>query len=117
MLEKDLPFSYAVGHKLMQVAAAVEAGMLPCDNLPPYSVAYQLVTLKPGERMAAMDAGLVRADVRREEILEFRRKLRAGTNHRVEEAELARKLQRLLERRHKLDEEIIAIRQELARLD
>ena len=115
MLEAELPFSYAVGHKLMQVAAAVEAGTLPRERLPPYSVAYQFLTLKPDERAAAVNEGLVRPDVRREEILEFKRKLRTRTGNPAREAELIRKLQQLLERRRKLDEEIALVKQDMAR--
>lgn len=113
MLENELPFSYAVGHKLMQVAAAVDAGTLPRERLPPYSVAYQLLTLKPDEREAAVREGLVRPDVRREEILEFRRKLRTKSGNPARDTELARKLQQLLERRQRLDEEITALRREM----
>jgi hypothetical protein len=104
MIKMELPFSEQVAYQMRQVAAAVDAGRFLEEELPRnYSVAYQLVTLSEREVQIARQRQLFRPDVRRSELLAFKRELRlvqpiSPSQNRDELlAERARLLQRLAE--------------------
>jgi DUF3102 family protein len=102
MIKAELPFSEQVAYQMRQVAAAVDAGRFLEEELPRnYSVAYQLVTLSEREVQIARQRQLFRPDVRRSELLAFKRELRfvqpicSPPNRDELLAERARLLQRL----------------------
>ena len=104
MIKAELPFSEQVAYQMRQVAAAVDAGRFLEEELPQnYSVAYQLVTLSEREVQIARQRRLFRPNVRRSELLAFKRELRpiqpASSSRDREElvAERNRLLQRLAE--------------------
>ena len=77
MIKAELPFSEQVAYQMRQVAAAVDAGRFLEEELPQnYSVAYQLVTLSEREVQIARQRRLFRPNVRRSELLAFKRELR-----------------------------------------
>jgi hypothetical protein len=117
MVEASLPFGRQTAYELRMIAEAVDGGRIPEPKLPQAaSVAYQLATLKPDDLAAADQDGLVRPNLRRPEIIAWKReRLRrsAGANHEA----LARRRARLAEiiRRH--EEALEQARRELAELD
>lgn len=69
-----LPFGRIVAYQLRMVAEAVESHRLPVDAMPrSYSTAYKLVTLTAEDYQAALDQNLVRPDVTRAEVEEWKR--------------------------------------------
>lgn len=70
--KRVLPFGRSSAIKMMSVARAVDEGRIESDQVPPYSVAYDLVTLPDSMLQLAAQQGLVRADVTREEISAFK---------------------------------------------
>lgn len=75
----SLPFERATADKLRKVAMAADAGTLPFDRMPKsYSTAYELLTLSPVERVEAERRGLIRPDVKRAEIVAFKRLIHSG---------------------------------------
>jgi hypothetical protein len=116
LVRTRLPFSQPVANKLMAVARAIEQGEFPLGALPrSYANAYEIVSLGANERVCALEAGIVRPDVQRAEILAFKRRLRQNKQSAAaeEEAFLQRRLIELERRRQMLDEEIAGIRQRL----
>lgn len=112
-----LRFGKAVRSQIMTAYRAVSAGLLPNGiEAAGYSVVYQVATLSDEERQRAIQEGVIRPDVRREEVVAFKKRLRApgtgteplpGTNRRSTlEAERVRLLRRLEE-----------LEKELAQLD
>ena len=104
MIKAELPFSEQVAYQMRQVAAAVDAGRFLEEELPRnYSVAYQLITLSEREVQIARQRQLFRPDVRRSELLAFKRELRlvqpvtSPANRDVLLAERGRLLERLAE--------------------
>lgn len=110
-LLESLPFERATADKLRKVAMAADAGAVPIDRLPPsYSTVYEVLTLTDTERAAADGAGLIRPDVKRAELIAFKRQLRAAEPKKDKRAELEARRARLLE-------EVARIDAELARMD
>jgi hypothetical protein len=98
MVEADLPFRYSTANRLMKVAAALDAGALPADRLPPsYATVYELLTLSEDERRQAIEEGVVRPDMQRKDVTEFRKRLRrpAEDKHAKLQAERARLMKRI----------------------
>jgi hypothetical protein len=78
-LVEGLPFSRPIASQMIAIAKAVEDRKLLEEEIPPsYSVAYQLTTLSDEEVKRARAQGLIRPDVARKEIIEFKRVLRAS---------------------------------------
>lgn len=102
MIERELPFTPARARQLRQVAEFVDSGIVPTERLPPYdTIILELSKLSPDELATAQRENLVRPDVRRAEIQEFRRRHRAiatGTQARSEIDELRAERKRLLAR-------------------
>ena len=77
MIRRELPFGEDVAEMLMAVAKKVDEKKLSADQLPPaYSIAYQIASLKEDELKQAVAEGLVRPDVKRAEIEQFKRRIR-----------------------------------------
>ena len=108
MVESQLPFGIRVAQKLMQVAEAIDSEILPPERLPPsYNTVYELVTLKEEERAIALERNIVRPDVKRDEVIEFKRKLRAKPQlPEQERKKLKQRLERLRTQRQRLEQEI-----------
>ncbi|PGH59030.1 hypothetical protein CRT60_03335 [Azospirillum palustre] len=99
LAQQRLPFSIDIAERLMAIARAVDDGIYPETVLPPnWSVAHALVTLKDDERPKALEEGLVRPNVTRREIAEFKRRLRKGGGEVDERAAARRELAQLLTR-------------------
>lgn len=117
MVEASLPFGRQTAYELRMIAEAVDKGRIPELKLPQSaSVAYQLATLKPEDLAAADQDGLVRSDLRRPEIIAWKReRLRrsAGANHEA----LVRRRARLAEIIQRHEEELEKARRELADLE
>jgi hypothetical protein len=117
LVEASLPFGRQTAYELRMIAEAVDGGRIPEPKLPhAASVAYQLATLKPEDLAAADHDGLVRPDLRRPEIIAWKRERlhrSAGANQEA----LIRRRARLAEiiRRH--EEELEAARRELAEVE
>lgn len=78
-LIEGLPFSRPIASQMIAIAKAVEERKLVEEEIPPsYSVAYQLTTLSDEEIKRARQSGLVRPDIGRKDIIEFKRSLRAA---------------------------------------
>jgi len=109
MIEADLPFHYSTANRLMKVAAALDAGALPVDKLPPsYATVYELLTLSEDERRQAIEEGVVRPDMQRKDVTEFRKRLRqpAGNKRTRLQTERARLVKRLSE----IDKELASMK-------
>ncbi|WP_448208131.1 hypothetical protein [Azospirillum sp. sgz302134] len=77
MIESDLPFSPSVGRRLRAAAQLVDSGALPRDALPnAWSVVAELATLTPDEQQQALTNGVIHPDMRRTDVLEFKRQVR-----------------------------------------
>lgn len=117
MVEASLPFGRQTAYELRMIAEAVDRGRIPELKLPQSSsVAYQLATLKPEDLAAADQDGLVRSDLRRPEIIAWKReRLRrsAGANQEA----LVRRRARLSEIIQRHEAELEKARRELAELD
>lgn len=95
-LLESLPFERATADKLRRVAAAADSGVVPVDRLPAsYSTVYEVLTMTDAERTAAADAGLIRPDVKRAQLLAFKRAQRAQPDKADRRAELERLVARL----------------------
>ena len=80
MIERDLPFSPNTGFQIRMAAEAVKSGRLVASTLPNnYSTIYQISTLPDHALEQAKKSGLLRPDVRRSEIVAFKKKVQAMT--------------------------------------
>lgn len=102
--EGVLPFSKATASKLRTVARAHRDGVVEADDLPPYSIAYDLVRLPEPAMERAKREGLVRPDVSRREVTDFVRRSAAlaARQDGVADAERRDRLLRGLRRRRAL---------------
>jgi len=77
MIVSDMPFSVETAYRFRAVAEAIDSGRLALDMLPgAESVAYQIVTMKPDELERAKAVGLIRPDVTRRQLIDFKQSLR-----------------------------------------
>ncbi|AWK89318.1 DUF3102 domain-containing protein [Azospirillum thermophilum] len=112
MVAADLPFQHPTANKLMSVARLVDGGEVDTRLLPPSSeTCYQIATLTDDERKRAVREGVIRPEMRREDIVSFKKRLRVRTRPETEQkrAELAR----LLAERQRIETRIAALRAEL----
>ncbi|MBP2302727.1 DUF3102 domain-containing protein [Azospirillum picis] len=113
MVERDLPFRYSTANRLMKVAAAIDAGELPADRLPPsYATVYEMVLLNPDEREQAQAQGLISPATRRQDVIDFKKRLRASPA--TEEESDRRELARLEAERARIDARIMALKAKLS---
>ena len=111
MVASDLPFSHQTANKLMSVAQFVEAGEVPPDTLPTASeTCYQITTLTVEERARALKEGVIRPTMRRQDILLFKRRIRAPLSEtEPERRRLMMERDRLLKRLREIDQAIAAL--------
>ena len=108
MVESDLPFRYSTANRLMKVAAALDAGALPADRLPPsYATVYELLTLSDEERRQAIKEGVVRPDMQRRDVTEFRKRLRQPDQSK--RAKLETEREKLRKRLQEIEAELASI--------
>ena len=108
MVEADLPFRYSTANRLMKVAAALDAGALPADRLPPsYATVYELLTLSDEERRQAIKEGVVRPDMQRKDVTEFRKRLRQPDQSK--RAKLETEREKLRKRLQEIEAELASI--------
>jgi hypothetical protein len=112
MIDQDLPFTKSVAFQIRTVYESIQSGQFSAEELPaPYSIAYQLVSLKdPDKLQQARAEGLIRPDVKRSEIIKFKRRL--GTVDGSREINPAR-IRALRADRQKLLEKLRALEAEL----
>jgi len=80
VIRRRLPFSPSVARQLKAVADNVISGRLAETDLPrSYSTAYQITSLSDDELHEARIRALVRPDVTRREIMEFKESIRVET--------------------------------------
>jgi hypothetical protein len=110
MIERDLPFSPRTAFQIRAAATAVASGRLPLEQLPPnYTTIYYLSTLPDAALEQARQSGLLRPDVRRSEVVAFKKRLQldAETDGEPDAAEArARRLAELRRQREAIDAEI-----------
>jgi hypothetical protein len=107
MINRELPFGRNVAHQLRVVAESIDSGRLPVERLPKnYSTVYLIARFSDDEREKAIQADIIRPNVRRAEVLAFREQLRGG-----QRSALLRQRERLLAERRRIDEQL----QEIAR--
>jgi len=112
MMERDLPFRYSTGNRLMKVAAALDGGELPVERLPPsYAAVYEILTLSPVEREEALSREIIRPDARRGDIIAFKKRARARNLSETEEKRT--RLAALVAERGRIDREIAELRRDL----
>jgi hypothetical protein len=106
MVTSDLPFSHQTANKLMSVARFIEAGEMPSDALPSASeTCYQITTLTADERTRALAEGVIRPTMRRQDILQFKRRIRmAAVETESERRRLEGERDRLIKRLREIDQ-------------
>lgn len=112
LISSRLPFGPRAAQMMMAAAKAIKSGMIPLDIvLPSYSVVYQITTLTDTERQQAVEEGVIRSDMRREDIAAFKKRVRTPVVPEVEakRAELAR----LVAEQERIAARIAALRAEL----
>lgn len=107
--EKILPFGDTVASMLKSVARFVKTGKVPENDLPAsYSAAYVLTNMTDPELDAAKEEGLVRPEVGRRKLLNFRKDYRERTEEKdfkknvIDLERLENKREKILNRRKKL---------------
>lgn len=114
MIERDLPFGPTTAFQIRSAAKAVNSGRLDASELPPnYTTIYYLSTLSPAALEQARQGGLLRPDVRRAEVVEFKKRLRLTIEGEVDaDVSRERRLQDLRRRRAAIDAEIARLEAE-----
>lgn len=75
-LTRSLPFSERTAHMLIRAAEAIQERLIPPDAAPrSWANVYLLSSMSADDRRRADEAGLIRPDVKRNEILAFKRRL------------------------------------------
>ena len=73
MVEQDLPFKLATARKLREVAAFVDSGKVPLEQLPEaYSTVYAIATMPEERRQEALEQGVIRPEMTRRELEQFK---------------------------------------------
>ena len=108
------PFSDTVAAQFRVIARAVDSGAIPKDSLPgSYSTAYQMALLTPEQRAVAGQRGLLRPDVGRYVLIEFRKEVRAQTRTGV----LRFELDNLIKRRRRTLAQLQTMDKRIAELE
>src|SRR3954452_11876411 len=101
-VEAELPFSARTAYQLREAARWATGGTVPMERLPgSYSTIYLLSTLEPPLLTEAEKDGLIRPELKRAELIEWRRR-----KSRTGERQVRFRLARLKRERTRLDEEI-----------
>ncbi len=110
LVDERMPFNHKTANKLMALATAAERDPEFVQLLPPeYTVAYEILTLSDAERAAAVSSGLIRPDVKRAELVAFKRSLRAPAPERDRRAELEARRARLMTELAEVERELAAL--------
>lgn len=110
-VEAELPFSARTAYQLREAARWATSGPVPMERLPDsYSTIYLLSTMEPPLLQEAEQDGLIRPQLKRAELIEWRRRKGRGGDRSQER--LAR-LDQLRKQRARLDEEIARLEAEL----
>jgi hypothetical protein len=108
-VEAELPFSSRTAYQLREAARWAMGGPVPVERLPgSYSTIYLLSTLEPPVLEAAEKDGLIRPELKRAELIEWRKR-RGGEGS----DDLKARLTRLKKERARIDEQIARIEAEL----
>lgn len=109
-VEAELPFSARTAYQLREAARWALGGAVPKERLPgSYSTIYLLSTLEPPLLQEAEKDGLIRPELKRAELIEWRRRRgREGNSN------LPTRLARLRRERARLDEEIAQLEAQLS---
>jgi hypothetical protein len=80
MIERELPFGYQVARQLKTVAEKIDSGYIDANRMPKsYTTAFVLVTMSTDEIREAEARGLVRADVKRNDLITFLKEVRSSS--------------------------------------
>jgi hypothetical protein len=112
LISSRLPFGPRAAQMMMAAARAITSGMIPSGIVPPsYSVVYQITTLTEAEREQAVEEGVIRPNMRREDVAAFKKRIRtAGVSElKAKRAELVR----LIVEQERIGARIAALRAEL----
>jgi hypothetical protein len=108
------PFSETVASQFRAIARAVDDGNLARDLVPgSYGAAYQMALLTPAQREIAHSRGLLRPDVSRDALLEFRKQIDAvqlRQAHGLDPARMRGELHRLERQRRKAIKDLLKLR-------
>jgi len=109
-VEAELPFSSRTAYQLREAARWAMGGAFPMERLPgSYSTIYLLSTLEPPILEAAEKEGLIRPQLKRAELIEWRRRRAGDPDPDTTETRLAA----LRRERDRLDREITRLEREL----
>jgi hypothetical protein len=107
MIEQDLPFGKTTAYQLRTIAEAIESGRLPAERVPSdYTAVYYLASLSDDELRQADEHSLIRPDVPRRAVIEFKRAMRQAapqTASPLEREALLRKRSELLAQLAEID--------------
>jgi hypothetical protein len=120
MVDKDLPFTRTAAYRMKMVAEAISNGRLIESELPSnYTILYEFASLTDAELQAARDRHLVRPDVRRQEVAEFKREFRTRKNNisQTDKALLLKRRQQLLAQQAVLAHQLAEIESQLGPID
>ena len=110
-VEAELPFSSRTAYQLREAARWAQGGPFPLERLPrSYSTLYLLSTLSPPLLQVAERDGVIRPELRRAELIQWR-KQQAGEED--GQTDLEGQLERLRRERARLDDEIRALEAQL----
>ena len=111
-VEAELPFGARTAYQLREAARWALGGPVPVEKLPPsYSTIYLLSTLEPPLLQQAEEDGLIRPELKRSELIEWRRRRAGGQDPR---AEKQARLERLRRERARIEEKMRLLEEELA---
>jgi hypothetical protein len=112
LVNNRLPFKPRTAQMMMAASRAIKSGLVPQEIAPPsYSVVYQITTLTKPKREQAIKEGVIRPDMRREDVTAFKKRVRfAGVS---EVNEKRARLARLVAEQERINREIVALRAEL----
>src|SRR5918997_5231871 len=107
MTGRPLPFSPRTAFQIRAAATAVASGRLPVEQLPPnYTTIYYLSTLPDAALEQARESGLLRPDVRRSEVVAFKKRLQLTIDGEPDPAEArARRLADLRRQQQEIEAE------------
>jgi hypothetical protein len=110
------PFSETVASQFRAIARAVDDGHLPREAVPgSYGAAYQMALLTPGQREVAQARGLIRPNVSRDTLIEFRREVTAVQSRScgLDPTRMRTELERLERQKRKALSDLVALRRRI----
>lgn len=113
LVTSRLPFGPRTAQMMMAAAKAIRSGVLPQEIAPPsYSIVYQITTLTERERERALAEGVIRPDMRRQDLDKFKKRVRSDQPREPESrrASLERERDRLQRRLAEIERELAALK-------